>query len=163
MAAHVLVMPYPGRSHINQLIHLCTLLLSKNANILFTFVVTEEWLALIGSDPKPQNIRFRSIPNVIPSELGRANDIVAFLDAVMTKMEASFDQLLDGLHPPPTLILHDSFLFWVVAVGNRRNIPVASFFPMSASFFSVLHHYHLFEQNGHYPVNFSGEKSISML
>ncbi|XP_028792427.1 UDP-glycosyltransferase 87A1, partial [Neltuma alba] len=155
MEGHVVVMPYPGRGHINPLMHLCNILLSKNSHILFTFVVTEEWHGFIGSDPMPRNIRLRTIPNVIPSERGRGNDMVAFLDAVMTKMEAPFEHLLDRLHPPPTCIVHDSYLFWVVGVGIRRNIPVASFFPMSASFFSVICHYRLFEQNGHYPVNLS--------
>ncbi|KAK4274860.1 hypothetical protein QN277_018028 [Acacia crassicarpa] len=152
---HVVVMPYPGRGHINPLMHLCNILLSKNSNILFTVVVTEEWHCIIGSDPKPHNIRLRTIPNVIPSEHGRGNDVAAFIDAVMTKMEAPFEHLLDQLDPPPTFIVYDSYLFWVVGVGNRRNIPVASFYPMSASFFSVMYHHHLLEQNGHYPVNLS--------
>ncbi|KAK4274859.1 hypothetical protein QN277_018027 [Acacia crassicarpa] len=155
MDGHVVVMPYPGRGHINPLMHLCNILLSKNSNILFTVVVTEEWHRFIGSDPKPHNIRLRTIPNVIPSEHGRGNDMAAFLDAVMTKMEAPFEHLLDQLDPPPTFIVYDSYLFWVVGVGNRRNIPVVSFYPMSASFFSVMYHYHLLEQNGHYPVNLS--------
>ncbi|XP_054793824.1 UDP-glycosyltransferase 87A1-like [Prosopis cineraria] len=155
MDGHVVVVPYPGRGHINPLMHLCNLLLSKNSNILFTCVITQEWHGFIGSDPKPVNIRLKTIPNVIPSERGRGNDMVGFLDAVMTRMEAPFEQLLDRLHPPPTFIIYDTYLFWVVGVGNRRNIPVASFFPMSASFFSVLYHYRLFEQNGHYPANLS--------
>ncbi|XP_020228894.1 UDP-glycosyltransferase 87A1-like [Cajanus cajan] len=77
------------------------------------------------------------------------------MEAVMSKMEAPFDHLLHRLQPPPTLILADTFLYWAVAVGNRRNVPVASFWTMSASIFSVLHHHHLLEQHAHYPLNFS--------
>lgn len=158
IASHVVAVPYPGRGHVNPMMNLSKLLVSENPNILVTFVVTEEWLGFIESEPKPQNnIRFASIPNVIPSEEGRANDFVGFLEAVMTKMEDPFERLLDRLEPPPTVIVHDSYLFWVVRVANRRNIPVASFWPMSASFFAVLKHYHLLEQNGHYPVNVSGQ------
>ncbi|TKY56526.1 UDP-glycosyltransferase 87A1 [Spatholobus suberectus] len=154
-ACHVVAMPYPARGHINPMMNLCKLLVSNNTRILVTVVVTEEWLGFIGSDPKPDSIRFRSIPNVVPSELTRSNDHVGFMEAVMTKMEAPFEQLLHRLEPPPTTIVSDTFLYWVVVVGNRRNIPVASFWTMSASFFSVLHHHHLLEQNGHYPVNLS--------
>ncbi|KAK7300881.1 hypothetical protein RJT34_11732 [Clitoria ternatea] len=165
MACHVVAIPYPGRGHVNPMMNLCKLLLHYNPNIPVTFVITEEWLHLIGSDPKPDNIRFASIPNVIPSEHVRANDFASFLEAVMTKMEAPFDHLLDRLQPAPTIIIYDTYLFWVVRVANRRNIPVASFFPMSASFFAVLKHYHLLEQNGHFPIKVSedGDKRVDYI
>ncbi|XP_061365646.1 UDP-glycosyltransferase 87A1-like [Gastrolobium bilobum] len=165
ITAHVVAVPYPGRGHVNPMMNFSKLLVSKNSGILVTFVVTEEWLGFIGSEPKPHNIRFATIPNVIPSEHGRANDFVTFLEAVMTKMEAPFDQLLHRLDPPPTIIIYDTYLLWVVGVANRRRIPVASFWPMSASFFAVLKHYHLLEHNGHYPVNLSedGDKRVDFI
>ncbi|RDY02562.1 UDP-glycosyltransferase 87A1, partial [Mucuna pruriens] len=165
IAGHVVAIPYPGRGHVNPMMNLCKLLLSKSSDILVTFVVTEEWLGFIASNPKPANIRFASIPNVIPSEQGRANDFLGFLEAVMTKMEAPFEQLLDRFDPPPTVVIYDAYLSWVVRIANSRNIPVASFWPMSASFFSVLKNYHLLEQNGHYPVNLSeeGEKRVDYI
>ncbi|KAJ0083792.1 hypothetical protein Patl1_31009 [Pistacia atlantica] len=104
---HVVAMPYPGRGHINPLMNLCKLLVSRKQNIIITFVVTEEWLGLIGSNPRPDNIRFRTIPNVIPSERVRAQDFPGFYEAVMTKMEAPFEQLLDRLEPPVTAIIAD--------------------------------------------------------
>jgi hypothetical protein len=137
---HVVAMPYPGRGHINPLMNLCKILASKSKEILITFVVTEEWLGFIGSDPRPDNIRFGSIPNVIPSELVRAADNNSFFEATMTKLEAPFVKLLDQLKPPVTVIIHDTVLFWVVGIGNRRNIPVASFWPMSASIYTTFHH-----------------------
>jgi hypothetical protein len=137
---HVVAMPYPGRGHINPLMNLCKILASKSKEILITFVVTEEWLGFIGSDPRPDNICFGSIPNVIPSELVRAADNNSFFEATMTKLEAPFVKLLDQLEPPVTVIIHDTVLFWAVGVGNRRNIPVASFWPMSASIYTTFHH-----------------------
>ncbi|KAK7300884.1 hypothetical protein RJT34_11735 [Clitoria ternatea] len=162
---HVVVVPYPGRGHINPMMNLCKLFVSNNSNIHVTFVLTEEWVGLLSSDPKPDKVRFASIPNVIPSEKGRGNDFLGFLESVMTKMEAPFQELLHRLQPQPTLIIYDTYLFWVVRVANRRNTPVASFWPMSASFFAVFKHYHLLEQNGHYPVNVSedGEKRVDYI
>ena len=155
-------MPYPGRSHINSMMNLCRLLISKTDDklILITFVVTEEWLLLMRSEPKPDNIYFASIPNVIPSEVGRAADINGFFEAVLTKMEAPFEQLLDRIKPQVTLIMCDSLLFWAVGVGNRRHIPVASFWPMSATMFSIFQHWDLLVQNKHYPVDLSGEDML---
>nr|XP_023926673.1 UDP-glycosyltransferase 87A1-like [Quercus suber]XP_023926675.1 UDP-glycosyltransferase 87A1-like [Quercus suber]POE92797.1 udp-glycosyltransferase 87a1 [Quercus suber] len=155
---HVVAMPYPGRGHINPMMNLCKTLASKNSNILVTFVVTEEWLGFIGSDPKPDNIRFGTIPNVIPSELVRAADMYSFGEAIWTKLEAPFVRLLDQLEPPVTVIMADTFLFWAVGVGNRRNIPVASFWPMSQSMFTIIQHVDLLVKNGHFPADSAKSK-----
>ncbi|KAM5583094.1 hypothetical protein ABKV19_003153 [Rosa sericea] len=153
---HVVAMPYPGRGHVNPMMNLCKVLASQNSKVLITFVVTEEWLSFIGSEPKPDNFVFATIPNVIPSELVRAAHMVAFFEALMTKMEAPFDLLVDRLEPPPSLIVGDTYLPWAVRVGNRRRIPAASFWPMSASVFSAFQHFHLFKENGHFPMDLSG-------
>ena len=55
----------------------------------------------------------------------------------MTKLEAPFVQLLDQLELPVTVIMADTVLSWVVGVGNRRNIPVASLWTMSPSMLST--------------------------
>lgn len=145
------------------MMNICKLLVSRQPDILITFVVTEEWLGFIGSQSKPHNIRFRTLPNTIPSEHGRANDFAGFLEAVFTKMEAPFEELLDRLlldddeQPAAavTAIIADTYLPWVVDVGNRRNIPVASLWTMSALVFSVFHHFELLERNGHFPFDLS--------
>ncbi|KAL3611531.1 hypothetical protein D5086_002551 [Populus alba] len=163
---HVVAMPYPGRGHVNPMMNLCELMSSRKPDILFTFVVTEEWYDLIHSDAKkPANIHFATIPNCIPSEVGRAKDFLGFLAAVATKMEAPFEQLLDRLELPVDVIIADTYLDWVVHVGNRRNIPVASLWTMSAYVFSLSRHVELLEQNGHFPVELSerGEERVDYI
>ncbi|XP_023920500.2 UDP-glycosyltransferase 87A2 [Quercus suber] len=153
--SHIVAMPFPGRGHINPMMNLCKLLSSKSKkqHLLITFVVTEEWLGYIGSDPKPNNIRFASIPNVVPPERLKAADFPGFYEAVMTKMEAPFEKLLDELEQPVDAMLGDVELLWTISVGNRRNIPVASVWTMPAVFFSMLHHWNLFLPNRHLPLN----------
>ncbi|KAK4855671.1 hypothetical protein QYF36_009628 [Acer negundo] len=152
---HLVALPYPGRGHINPMMNLSKLIASRQPEILITFVVTEEWLGFIRLEPKPDNIRFGTIPNVIPSELGRAKDIYGFREAVATKIEAPFVELLDQFEYQVTAIVADNYLVWVPGFGNRRNIPVASLWTMSASVFSIFHHFHLLEKNGHFPVELS--------
>ncbi|XP_042513519.1 UDP-glycosyltransferase 87A1-like isoform X2 [Macadamia integrifolia] len=151
-ACHMVAIPYPGRGHINPIMNACTILASKGLAI--TFVVTEEWLSLIGSGSAPNisNSRFQSIPNVIPSELNRGSDFTSFVEAVCKKMEAPIDQLLDRIEPPATCIIADSTSGWAVAIGNRRNIPVTLLWPMAPSLFSLRYHYHLLVAHGHLPV-----------
>ncbi|XP_021810555.1 UDP-glycosyltransferase 87A2-like isoform X2 [Prunus avium] len=150
---HVVALPYPGRGHINPMMNLCKLLSSKKPDTLITFVVTEEWHGFMGSDQKPHNIRFATVPNLIPSELVRANDFLGFMEAVNTKLEAPVEQLLDRLEQPVSAIVADPFVVWATRVASRRNIPVASLWPMSASVFSVLLHIETLEQKGYFPLN----------
>ncbi|CAL1406203.1 unnamed protein product [Linum trigynum] len=138
---HLVAMPFPGRGHINPMMNLCKLLASRRrSDLLITFVITEEWLGYIGSEPKPEIVQFRTIANVIPPERLKAVDFPGFYEAVMTEMESPFKQLLDQLQPPATAIIGDIEVRWAMGVGNRRNIPVAAFWTMSASFFSMLYH-----------------------
>ena len=116
-------------------------LASRKPDILVTFVVTEEWLGYIGSEPKPDSLRFATIPNVVPPERLKAADFPAFYEAVMTNMEAPFERLLDRLEPPPDAIVADVEVLWGADVGRRRNIPVALFWTMSVSFFATLHYF----------------------
>ncbi|KAF8397212.1 hypothetical protein HHK36_016120 [Tetracentron sinense] len=151
----VVAMPYPGRGHINAMMNVCKLLASRLPHILITFVVTEEWLHFLGSEPTPLNIQLRSIPNVIPSEVVRGADFPGFVEATVTKMQDPFERLLDQLEVPVTAIVADTLLPWAVTIGNRRNIPVASLWPMSPSVFSVYHHFELLVQNRHFPAELS--------
>ncbi|GKV20726.1 hypothetical protein SLEP1_g30808 [Rubroshorea leprosula] len=160
-AGHLVVVPYPGRGHINPVLNTCKLLVSNSDNILITVVLTDEWLDLLSSEPKTDRIQFMSIPNVVPSERVRAADISGFVKAVWTKMKDPFERLLDGLQPPATLIMADTFLFWAVSIGNSRNIPVVSFWPMSAAMFSDVQHHILFQKSGYSPVLMSEKEYAS--
>lgn len=135
------------------MMNLCKLLAAKRPDFLITFIVTEEWLGFLRSETKPPaNIQFGTIPNVIPSELVRATDHPSFIEATLTKMEGPVERLLDRIDSPARVIMYDAFLTWVNGMGNRRNIPVAAVWPMSATVFSMFSHYHLLHQNGHLPI-----------
>ncbi|KAI8523232.1 hypothetical protein RHMOL_Rhmol13G0057300 [Rhododendron molle] len=160
---HVVAMPHPGRGHINPMMNLCKLLSSRrNDDILVTFVVTEEWFGLIGSETKPDCIRFVTIPNVLPSELVRADDMVSFIEAVLTKIEEPFERVLDRLEAPADVIVADTCLPWAVDVGRRRNIPVASFWAMPVTVFSMFYHFDLIAQNRHFPVEFPERTEVTV-
>ncbi|RWR76050.1 UDP-glycosyltransferase 87A1-like protein [Cinnamomum micranthum f. kanehirae] len=79
-AVHVVALPGPGRGHINPMMNLCKLLASSDDSLLITFAVTEEWLGFIGWAPTPPNIRLRSIPNIILSELVRTANLAGFVE-----------------------------------------------------------------------------------
>lgn len=156
----MVAMPWPGRGHINPMLNLCKSLVRRDPNLTVTFVVTEEWLGFIGSDPKPNRIHFATLPNIIPSELVRANDFIAFIDAVLTRLEEPFEQLLDRLNSPPTAIIADTYIIWAVRVGTKRNIPVASFWTTSATILSLFINSDLLASHGHFPIEPSGSYKV---
>lgn len=138
------------------MMNLCKILVAKNPCLRITFVVTEEWLGYIGSDPKPERICFATVPNVVPSERLKAADFPGFYEAVMTKMEAPLEQLLNRLQPRVNVLLADVELLWGVNVGKRRNIPVALLWTMSAMVFSMFLRFDLTNLSRHVPVDTSG-------
>lgn len=120
-------MPYPGRGHINPMMNFCKLIASRKDDVLVTFAVTEEWLGFISSDfHHDNNISLVTIPNVIPSELGRGSEFLGFFEAAIDQIEAPFEQILDQLQLPVTAIITDAILLWTICCGNSRNIPVAT-------------------------------------
>ncbi|KAM0860784.1 hypothetical protein ACQ4PT_046334 [Festuca glaucescens] len=137
---HLVAVPFPGRGHVNSMLNLCRILAARDG-VSATVVVTEEWLGLLGGSPELEpGIRLEAIPNVIPSEHGRAADWAGFVEAVYTKMEAPFEKLLARLGAAPAAIVADTFVPWAVSVGNRRGIPVCILSALNATIFSV--HYH---------------------
>nr|QOI79390.1 UDP-glycosyltransferase 87A1-like protein [Rheum officinale] len=151
---HVAFIPHPGRGHVNPMLNLCKLIASRRPDLHVSFILTEEWLALLGSQAKP--INFATIPNVLPSELVRGSDLLGFLESVQTEMTEPVERLLNQLEPPPDLIIADCFLSWAVELGKRRKIPVASFWPASPSSFTAFYHHQLILSRHFYPLDLSG-------
>ncbi|KAL6839329.1 hypothetical protein ACP4OV_031001 [Aristida adscensionis] len=147
---HIVAVPYPGRGHVNAMLNLCRLLAARDGDggvaVAVTVVVTEEWLGLLGGGATAAlgpRVRLEAIPNVIPSEHGRAGDMPGFLDAVYTRMAPPFERLLDRLPPPaPAAILADVFVPWAVGVGKRRGVPVCVMSALGATMFAVQYNFH---------------------
>ncbi|KAK1428634.1 hypothetical protein QVD17_17473 [Tagetes erecta] len=155
---HVVAIPYPGRGHINPMMNLCKLIaLRRPSTFLITIIITEEWLGFIQSEPKPNNIRFATIPNVIPSEVNRGVDWVGFMTAVMTKMEGPVEELVRKMEVAVNVIVYDAYMSWVFEMGGRMNIPVASLYTMSANVFAMFYYYDLLVHNCNAGDNFSGD------
>ncbi|KAF3339631.1 UDP-glycosyltransferase 87A2-like protein [Carex littledalei] len=141
---HMAAIAHPGRGHINAMMNFCRLL-SNRGGFHISFIVTEEWRSILSSDPPPPPcVQLCTIPNCIPSERVRAADRNGFMDAVLTNMEEPFERLIiEQLETPVQAIVGDTYLPWVVEVGNREGIPVCSLFPMAACFFRALDNYHM--------------------
>ncbi|RZC86480.1 hypothetical protein C5167_030558 [Papaver somniferum] len=148
---HIIAVPFPARGLINPMMNFCKHLAHKlGDNVKITFVVTEEWFGILDLAPIPPQIHLQSIPNVIPSEFVRSStlDFETFLAIVVAEMQAPFENVMNTSEPV-TVIIADFSLIWALSIGNRRNIPVVSFWTASSFMFSVLSHADLLTKNGH--------------
>ncbi|KAH7557118.1 hypothetical protein JRO89_XS11G0049900 [Xanthoceras sorbifolium] len=72
--------------------------------------------------------------------------VIAFFWAINTKMEAPFEQILDQLDLPVTIVITDVGLSWAIDTANRRNIPVAAIWTTSTLLLSFSYHFDLFTE-----------------
>ncbi|KAF7060523.1 hypothetical protein CFC21_067311 [Triticum aestivum] len=143
----VVALPYPGRGHVNAMLSLCRLLAARG--VATTVILTEEWVGLVGAaEPLlPACVRLTAIPNVIPSEHGRAADYPGFSDAVNTRMEAPVQRLLEEmlqLQSPDmavVVVVADFLLQWAVPMALKRAVKACTFCPFSATNFAALYHF----------------------
>ncbi|KAJ0719509.1 hypothetical protein HanLR1_Chr08g0282551 [Helianthus annuus] len=97
MGTNVVVFPFPCASNINPLLNLCHLLSSRSGlTTVYTIIVAEEWHQIFGSDPKPHNIRFATVPS--PELEPEPSD---------TEMAKQFDRLLDTMELQLKFIIAD--------------------------------------------------------
>lgn len=134
---HVAAIPLPGRGHVNPMLSLCHSLLLSHSNLLISIILTEEWAQLVRLPSHP-NLRLATIPNVLPSEAERGSRYAEFSKAVLTLMGGPVERTIGEMDPPVEWLIADLVLPWVAGIGRRRGIPVAAFWPQSASAFLAL-------------------------
>lgn len=137
----VVVIPYPTIGHTTPLLHLCNKLssFSRQKNTVYTIVITEHCHTLISSHPTPDNVRFVTVPNVTSPH---SPDTVAFYISVQNAMQNQLVQFLDSVDDqlPAKYVIADVMMRSAFEVANKRKIPVAAFWSMSASMFTFLYH-----------------------
>ncbi|GLJ20507.1 hypothetical protein SUGI_0373290 [Cryptomeria japonica] len=145
MAAHAVVVPYPGRGHVNPMMQFALKLASHGIPV--TVVVTKSWHKILTqADQNPfthvPEIRAAVIPDCVVGESERWANMEAFLQS-LSNMEAHVAQLLTNLNlsgTPATCIVADVFLKWVVPFAKRQALRSVLMCPMSVTSFSVFYH-----------------------
>ncbi|XP_057851774.2 UDP-glycosyltransferase 86A1-like [Cryptomeria japonica] len=114
MAAHAVVVPYPGRGHVNLMMQFALKFASHGIPI--TFVVTKSWHKILTqADQNPfihaPNLQVAVIPDCVVGESERWANMEAFFQS-LSNMEAHMAQLLTNLslsETPATCIVADVF------------------------------------------------------
>ncbi|WVZ88454.1 hypothetical protein U9M48_034974, partial [Paspalum notatum var. saurae] len=141
--AHVLVMPFPGQSHMNPMVQFARLLASKG--VATTLVTTRFIARTSGVDARPAMVEAISDGH---DEGGYASaaSMAAYLEKQAAAASASFASLIEARasSPPPaafTCVVYDSFEGWVRTVARRMDLPAVPFSTQSCSVSAVYYHF----------------------
>eukprot|EP00249_Psilotum_nudum_P023757 c28975_g1_i3 orf=206-1726(-) len=167
---HALVFPFPAQGHINPMMHLSRMLVSK-AGFTITFVVTEiTHRSLVEAhqdidECHTSDIRWAIISDGLPVDFNRASDVLQFLTCI-NNMGGAFEDIVMRLNrqsPPLTCMITDSFLPWTQDVADKFGIPRIFFWTQSVAVYSIYGlHPHLLS-NGYNPfTDIEGFKDLSV-
>ncbi|GLJ20504.1 hypothetical protein SUGI_0373240 [Cryptomeria japonica] len=149
MAGHAIVVPYPGRGHINPMMHLARKLASHG--ISATFVLTESWHKIVTeaeddvfshAQKLGLDIQAALIPDCVVGGSKRWGNMADFFLS-LSNMEIHVNELITNLKRSGTAtscIVADTFLRWAVPLAKRHNLLSVALWPMSVTTFSIFYH-----------------------
>ncbi|GLJ06462.1 hypothetical protein SUGI_0039810 [Cryptomeria japonica] len=152
MAGHAIFVPYPGRGHINPMMHLATKLASHGLSL--TFVLTETWHKIITQAEDDffsharklgLDIRAGLIPDCVVGESQRWANMAAFFLS-LSNMEAHVSDLISDLNRSGvtlSCIVADTALSWAVPLAKRHALLSVSLWPNSVTNLSMFYFFHL--------------------
>ncbi|GLJ06464.1 hypothetical protein SUGI_0039830 [Cryptomeria japonica] len=149
MVGHAVVVPYPGRGHINPMKHLAIKLASHGVSV--TFVLTQTWHKIITQAEDDffsharklgLDIRAGLIPDCVVGESQRWANMAAFFLS-LSNMEAHVSDFILNLNrsgATPSCIVADTLLNWAVPLAKRHTLLSVSLWTTSVTNFSVIYH-----------------------
>ncbi|OWM87454.1 hypothetical protein CDL15_Pgr022565 [Punica granatum] len=145
---HVVIFPFPIQGHVNSMLKLAELLilcLQRDDDLRITFLNSEhnhnrllhcsDVTSRFSNHP---TFRFKTIPDGLPSETARSKDNLLEVfnnlklrarDVLAELMAPADDQ------PPPTCIIADGFMSFMIDAGEEFGLPVVMFRTISACCF----------------------------
>jgi hypothetical protein len=125
--SHALLFPYPAQGHINPLMQLASVLISRN--VLVTFLNTDFNHRCL--NPKStEEIRFESFPDGLPPDHGRTLNISQLSESMQKHGPPNVERILENLNdsavnvPPITFIVaHGNFSNFMQHIARKYGVP----------------------------------------
>jgi len=160
--SHALLFPYPAQGHINPMMQLANILISRN--VLVTFLNTDFNHQRL--NPKSTDeIRFESFPDGLPPDHGRTLNIPELCETVQKHGPPNVERILENLKsssinvPPISFIVADgNFSIFMQQIVHKYGVTWVSFWTPSACGFSAYFHMPLLMDEGYIPIK--DEKEI---
>lgn len=159
--SHALLFPYPAQGHINPLMQLANVLISRN--IVVTFLNTDFNHRRL--NPKSTDeIRFESFPDGLSPDHGRTLNIPELSESVQKHAPPYVERIVENLKhstsnvPPISFIVADgNYSSFIGQIAQKYRVLWVSFWTPSACGFSAYFHMPLLMDEGYIPIK---EKEI---
>lgn len=144
---HVLAIFFPLQGHINPMIQLCHRLVSKGIRV--TYVTTASLSKNLSREEEGEEdgnglISIESVPDSIADEGDEGHDIYgAFFRSLRASITSGLLEIIakySNSGKPPTAIVYDSCLPWVVELAHEKGLKGAVLFTQPAAVCSVFYH-----------------------
>ncbi|KAH9307214.1 hypothetical protein KI387_035125 [Taxus chinensis] len=155
---HALMLPYPAQGHVTPMMQLSTILSARGYYI--TFVNTEyihDRMLRSGSTKSMADFRFETIPDDLPPEHGRIQQIDELCKSLADNCPAHLEKVVDKLKgksdvPPLTSIVYDGCMSWAQKTAIKLGVPGISFWTPSACGFYIYLSAPLLMEKGYIPL-----------
>ncbi|XP_042066352.1 UDP glycosyltransferase 9-like isoform X2 [Salvia splendens] len=137
MAAHVLVLPYPGQGHINPALAFATRLASMSLSV--TVLITTDLISKATvSSSSSASVSIARISDGKESVEGEES-FEAYFKRFTAVLSANLAEFIDH-NPAYKLLVYDSAMPWAMDVARARDLLCAPFFTMSAAVSAIFYH-----------------------
>ncbi|GJN23669.1 hypothetical protein PR202_gb11335 [Eleusine coracana subsp. coracana] len=140
MAAHVLVVPFPGQGHMNPMVQFAKALASKG--VATTLVTTHFIARTAGVDAAPAKVEAISDGHD-EGGFASAASVGEYLEKQTVASSTSLAALIEARAASSesfTCIVYDSYEQWVLPVARRAGIPAVPFSTQSCAVSAVYHY-----------------------
>ena len=139
---HILAFPFPAKGHLNPLQHLCNRLASKGFKI--TLVTTVSTCKSVKTKATSL-INIESIPDGVDTEETSKWNMEAYMKKFRTSAIENMTQLIEKHKRsdyPPTVLIYDSTLPYMLDVAHGLGLRGASFFTQPCYVCALYYHMH---------------------
>ncbi|XP_042048255.1 UDP-glycosyltransferase 86A1-like [Salvia splendens] len=175
--SHAIMISLPHQGHINPFIYLALKLASKGISVTFVHLesVHHKLLSKLGPQADPfslarhsgLDIRYATISDGLPLEFDRDLHFEEHWGVILRDFPALVDEFVgEMMRSEPDFdyfLMTDTFYPWPPAIASKYNLVNVSFWTQTALTFALPYHWHLLEQNGHFPCKDDMEEEIDYI
>ncbi|KAL1549409.1 hypothetical protein AAHA92_17518 [Salvia divinorum] len=174
---HAIMISLPHQGHINPFIYLALKFASKGFTVTFVHLESVHHKLLSKLGPQADlfsqarhsglDIRYATIGDGLPLEFDRDLHFEEHWGVIMRDFPSLVDEFVGELmRSDPDFdyfLMTDTFYPWPPAVARKYNLVNVSFWTQTALTFALPYHWHLLEQNGHFPCKDDMEEEIDYI
>ncbi|KAH9318094.1 hypothetical protein KI387_019863, partial [Taxus chinensis] len=156
--AHALLLPFPAQGHINPMMQLAKILISKG--IFVTFLNTDFTQERLNpASIADQYIQFQSFPDGLPPDHVRTLKLPELCESLQNHAPQHVENIVQKLRHSLTIIVADGVFSFAQKIADKFGLPRVAFWTTSACGFSTYYYMPLLIDHAHIPLKGGDEES----